>query len=119
MKYRLPEIGCYWEQGHLPGVMAFKHTMTQMAVIISEQTEQDGKNWLHVSMSYRDKMPDYHDLLKVKNTFIGEDKDAVMVLPKEKDKVNHHPYTLHLFHCLSKDITPSILPDFTGGRGIL
>ena len=47
--------------------------------------------------------------------FIGKDRKAVLVFPPEKEKINIHPYCMHLFACLSEDV----LPDFTKGSGML
>lgn len=54
-------------------------------------------------------------LNEVKDIFIGKDRKAVLVFPPEKEKINIHPYCMHLFACLSEDV----LPDFTKGSGML
>ena len=81
-------------------------------VIISKAVEQDGKEWMHVSFSRKNRMPSYNDMALVKAVFIGPDKDAVMVLPRKSKHVNIHNYCLHLF---TTEELP--LPDFTQGTG--
>lgn len=69
----------------------------------------DKEFWMHVSYSYADKLPDWSATKFIKNIFIGEEKAAYTILPKKSEYVNHMPYCLHLWHCLSK---PDYLPDF-------
>lgn len=84
-----------------------------LQVICSADTEQDGKVWLHVSFSRRNRLPSYGDMIRVKDAFIGPKKKAIMVLPADSEYVNIHPFCLHLFHCLEDDP----LPDFTQQSG--
>jgi len=71
--------------------------------------------WLHVSFSRHKRIPDYGDMVEVKEIFIGKDLKAIMVLPAEKEHVNIHPNCLHLWACLDRDP----LPDFTQGTGMI
>jgi hypothetical protein len=84
-------------------------------VIASFAIEADGRLWLHTSLSRRGRIPSYEDLVYLKRHWIGDDRKAVMVLPKRSEHVNIHPYVLHLFSCMDEDP----LPDFTHGRGSL
>lgn len=84
--------------------------------IVSAAIERDGKWWLHASVSRRDRtLPTYEDVQKLKHYCIGDDKTAYQVFPPEAQYV-HAPPTggrieaLHLWHCLSGDVTP----DFRG-----
>jgi hypothetical protein len=79
--------------------------------IVTAGKEQDGKNWLHASVSRVDGMlPTYEDLSKLKEYCIGKDKTALQVFPPEKKHINLYQ-VLHLWHCLDGDVTP----DFTRG----
>lgn len=84
-----------------------------LVVIVSGQTELDGRVWLHVSCSRRDRVPTWSELRMVKDLFIGRQNLAIQVLPPESRHVNIHPFCLHLWHCLDGDH----LPDFTRGTG--
>lgn len=84
-----------------------------LSVIVSGTVESDGKRWLHVSLSRKNRMPSYEDLQQAKWTFIGADNYAVQVFPPADKHVNIHPYCLHLFACL--DGWP--LPEFSGVIG--
>lgn len=81
-----------------------------LRVIFSEE-QHEGKRWLHLSCSLAHRLPEWHELRDVKNLFIGPEKVAIQVLPKESMYVNIHPYVLHLWCCLDADV----LPDFTKG----
>ena len=87
----------------------------QMIVIGSIAEEQDGKRWLHLSMSHRNRVPTYDELVYLKRHWAGDDRKAIMVLPARSEHVNIHPYVLHLFVCLDADP----LPDFTHGLGTI
>jgi hypothetical protein len=87
---------------------SYKHIHKSLYVICSARAEADGKRWAHVSCSYRNKLPSWEEMRLVKDTFIGRDKKAIIVLPPEAEHVNIHPYVMHLWHCLDEDP----LPDF-------
>lgn len=90
-------------------------TLDGLVVIVSAAVELDGLRWLHMSCSRADKLPSWLDLRSVKDLFVGVDKVAIQVLPKQEEFVNIHPRVLHLFSCLD-DFS---LPDFTRGTGSL
>lgn len=75
----------------------FRNTLSGLVVVMSTDIMDDGKRFLHVSCSYRDRLPSWKDLKTVKDIFFGEDREAFQVLPKQEDYVNLHPYCLHLW----------------------
>lgn len=87
----------------------------QMRVIASVTTEQDGRKWLHLSMSHRNRVPTYDELTYMKRHWAGDDRKCIMVLPEKSEYININPYVLHLFCCLDGDP----LPDFTQGKNTL
>lgn len=105
----MKELGA--PDGHAP---AFRRS-DGLRVVITSQIEQDGRPWVHISVSRSDRLPSWFDLKDVKNLFLGPEKSAIQVLPAERDFVNIHPYCLHLWHCL--DGGP--VPDFTWGMGTI
>jgi hypothetical protein len=85
-----------------------------LRVICTTQTEQDGKRWLHVSVSKKGgKLPSYRELCEVKASFIGKDAIAYQVFPPSSEHVNIHKACLHLWAPLDHRPTP----DFTWGSG--
>lgn len=86
-----------WRVTITPAGKAFLNTLSGLYVIASTDTMEDGAKYLHVSCSYPDRLPSWDDLKSVKDTFIGEDREAFQVLPRKKDYVNLHPYCLHVW----------------------
>ena len=79
-----------------------------LRVIGSACREADGRRWVHLSVSRERRLPDWDDLKLVKDTFVGKDRMAIQVLPRESDYYNLHPYCLHLW--IPVDHNP--VPDF-------
>lgn len=90
---------------------AFASKTLGLMVVVSGDVEEDGRRWLHVSVSRRSRVPGYDDLLLVKRLFIGELRQAIQVFPPRDRHINIHPYCLHLWSCLEGDG----LPDFARG----
>lgn len=82
-----------------------------LAVCLTVQMH-DGKRWLHTSCSRPKRMPSYDDLQRVKDTFIGPGRKAIMVIPAKEEHFNFMPFCLHLYSCLDGDL----LPDFRIGK---
>lgn len=79
--------------------------------IVSTARENDGKVWLHASVSRRDrKLPTWDDLMGLKHYCIGDDQKAILVLPPRSSYVNL-AQVLHLFSCLGPD--GDGLPEFS------
>lgn len=79
-----------------------------LIVLFTAIREDDGRRWVHVSVSRRSRVPDYDDLCDVKRIFIGADRKAIQIFPARVEHVNVHPNCLHLWACLDGDP----LPDF-------
>jgi len=94
---------------------AYFNGLLGLAVIVSAAVEQDGRRWLHLSVSHRDRLPKWREVVEVKELFLGVDRYAYQVLPPRDRYINIHPNVLHLWHCLDGDP----LPDFThGGKSL-
>jgi hypothetical protein len=84
-----------------------------LRVIETIADKEDGRNWLHVSVSKRNKkIPSYDELAEVRRIFIGKDRECYMVWPPNDRYVNLHPAVLHLYCCL--DEPHGVLPHFEG-----
>lgn len=88
-------------------------TNGKLNVIASVAREQDGRLWIHVSVSLRHRLPTYGDLCRVKDLFIG-DRRTLHVFPKAAEHVNLAE-VLHLWACWEEDG----LPDFSRGVGAI
>lgn len=70
---------------------------TGLRVIASTADMEDGRDWLHVSLSRADRLPSYADLKYVKEVFIAKDKWAAQLFPPVNEHVNIHQFCLHLW----------------------
>src|SRR2546430_1391268 len=94
-----PRCGHVWER------------MVGHSLRVWEDTEikPDGKLWLHISVSKRNKkMPQWEDLETVRKLFIG-DRECYQIFPTEERYVNLGN-VLHLWCCLSEP--NGVLPHF-------
>ena len=94
----------------LPGQRCFRKF--NGLVVLAGVGLWEGKRWLHVSCSHKNKMPSWKELKEVKEKFIG-DRKAIQIFPIKSEYVNIMPNCLHLWACLDDDG----LPDFTKGIG--
>ena len=100
---------------------------SDLRFIVSVAREDDGKRWLHASVSRRGRtLPTYEDLAMLKHFCIGDDKAAYQVFPPESNYVHAPPVrggrktqVLHLWHCLDGDPLPEFSAVIPGvGRTI-
>lgn len=59
--------------------------------------------WDHVSVSLKNRCPNWQEMCHVKNAFWSPDECVIQFHPPQKDYVNNHPYVLHLWKCLAQD----------------
>ena len=78
----------------------------ELAIIASDQA-----GWEHVSVSVRNRCPNWPEMCAVKDLFWAEDEVVVQYHPAKADYVNQHPYTLHLWRPVGVQIPtpPAIL----------
>jgi hypothetical protein len=79
-------------------------------VIVSSGTDREF-GWEHVSVSTRRRTPNWDEMCFVKNLFWREDECVVQFHPPKSDYVNHHPYCLHLWKPIGRELQlpPSVL----------
>jgi hypothetical protein len=83
-----------------------------LKVIVDTAPCDDGREWMHISMSREDRLPSFDDMKFAKETFAGNDRYAYQVFPPAAKYVNQHPFCLHLYVPLTG---ADPLPDFTFG----
>lgn len=104
------------ERDHSGGAK-YVNAARRLIAILSCIIEDDGRPWLHLSVSHRERIPTHGEMKTVKELFLG-DRYAYAVWPPAAKYINLHPYVLHLFALLEPhDKQP--LPDFTGNTGSL
>lgn len=81
--------------------------------LLTAQIEQDGKAWLHLSLSQKKRIPSWDQLRMAKEDLLGRDSLALQILPPAAEYVNFHPRCLHLWVCMDGRPTP----DFRNSQG--
>lgn len=61
-----------------------------------EMLGADG-GWEHVSVSYKNRVPTWDEMCKVKDMFWKDNECVVQYHPPKSEYVNVHPYCLHLW----------------------
>ncbi len=84
---------------------------TGLAACLTVAHEDDGKRWIHLSISRANKLPSWEELVAARDAFLGPETLAVQVLAPKSRHVNIHPFCLHLWVCM--DGAP--VPDFARG----
>ena len=64
----------------------------------------DGEDWEHVSVSLPDRCPTWGEMTYIKDLFWGEDDCVVQYHPPKEDYINNHPYCLHLWRSIDKEM---------------
>jgi hypothetical protein len=110
----LPPRWCVEMVGHDNSCRYINYTQKLLA-IVSCSRENDGHFWIHLSVSHRDRQPNWQELAETKAVFLG-DREGYTVHPPKRRYVNLHPNVLHVFARLDDS---AVLPDFTKGTGVL
>lgn len=100
-----------WTQIPTPEVCAGSavyQSQTLLVVFSADKHHETNETWVHVSVSHRDRLPNWDELKFVKEVFLGRDKLAIQVLPPAEEYVNLHPNVLHLWHCPDRRIVPDL-----------
>lgn len=105
----------YKESSYGPAGAKWRHNIAMSMTVIVTVGVYDDEVWIHASIAHERRVPEYADLVKLKEEFIGKDRKAIMVFPPADEHVNIHPNALHLFSPVDNDP----LPDFTQGSGSL
>jgi hypothetical protein len=88
---------------------------TGLFAILSGSREDDGRRWLHLSVSRPSRMPTWDDLKRARAALLGEERYAYVVFPPAHTYVNIHPRCLHLWSPVEGDPP---LPEFSGVRSM-
>lgn len=76
----------------------------QKLVIIASDGVGDNKGWEHVSVSMKNRCPNWPEMNFVKELFWEDDECVMQLHPPKKDYVNCHPYCLHLWRPIDDEI---------------
>lgn len=64
----------------------------------------DGRGWEHVSASISNRCPTWDEMTKIKQLFWDDEDCVIQYHPPKSDYVNNHPYCLHLWRPIDKEI---------------
>ena|SRR6266566_30072 len=98
--------------------LAWRRTIGEsLTVIESTAVKDDGRMWLHVSLSKPNskKIPSYEDIQLLRKLFIGEDRECYLIFPPKARYINIHPGVIHLWACLYEP--DGVLPHMEGDIG--
>lgn len=84
--------------GLFPGTRGWV-SRSGLRILAADEPYLDGRfgNLRHVSFSRPNYLPGWRDVRLVKDTFYGDEAEAMLVLPKAADYTNVHPYCHHLW----------------------
>jgi len=72
-------------------------------------TGQGPRDWLHGSLAWVDHMPDYDDLVALKDAVFGPKRECYQVFPPVTRHVSIHDFALHLW---GRADGTGVLPEF-------
>jgi len=102
----------WWEiDPPVPRCRAYRHTGRGLLVLHSIDLV-DEEWWDHLSVSHKDRLPFWTELREVKNYFLGANREAIQVLPREVDYVNLAKNCLHIWAKCQRELCPAC-----GGTG--
>lgn len=78
------------------GIARYTHK-SNLLVLSALEVHGNKEEWFHCSVSRPDRYPSWDDIMAVKNLFIGEDNEAIQVLPKKPEYVNLHKNCFHIW----------------------
>lgn len=107
-KYRLvhhPLLGSDESYGN-NGCFVIPYRNYEFTVIAS-----DGEGWEHVSVSLKNRNPNWEEMCYIKSIFWGDEDCVVQYHPPKSEYVNNHQYCLHMWRPTDGEIPlpPSIL----------
>lgn len=104
------------ERNSWDGGTKYRNPARSLVAMMTCAIQDDGRAWIHFSVSHRKRIPTWGELVVAKEEFLG-DAEAYQVLPPRARYVNIDPRVLNIFAL--RDPAASALPDFTRGTGAL
>jgi len=101
-KYRFQQLGHYLSSDMSygnNGVFIVPFESFVMQVIVS-----DGEGWDHVSVSLKNRTPNWREMCFIKEMFWGKDACVVQYHPPESEYINNHPFCLHLWKSQTQEM---------------
>lgn len=93
-RYRCKEKPFVSEEGQAVGLFYIPYKSHKLMVIICHGGDT---GWDHVSVSLKNRPPNWSEMCFVKKLFFDEEETVVQFHPKKSEYVNNHPHCLHLW----------------------
>lgn len=83
----------------------------KLRCIVSNAVPTEGVFWEHVSVSLKNRCPNWREMCFIKDIFWGDDETVMQLHPPKNDYVDCHPYCLHMWRPMLQEIPmpPSIM----------
>lgn len=107
-KYRLKTGLFASEKEDLFGCFIMPYKNYEITIFVSCGTEEIP--WEHVSVSLKNRCPNWEEMSLIKDLFWDEDECVMQLHPPKYNYINNHPYCLHLWRPKNREIPlpPSI-----------
>lgn len=69
----------------------------ELMIMVGSARLPEAESWEHVSVSTRDRCPNWTEMTWVKRLFWEPEACVVQFMPPEADYINCHPHTLHMW----------------------
>jgi len=100
-KYRLVKGPMKTSAGDDYGFFSIPYKANTLRVMASpmrdDRENNDLTKWQHVSVSLKNRCPNWQEMCFVKDLFFGEEETVVQFHPKRSEYVNNSDYCLHLW----------------------
>lgn len=91
------------------GIFIVPHNSGELKVIVSAACP--GAPWDHVSVSMKNRCPNWLEMCKIKNMFFDKEEAAMQIHPPASEYIDCHPNCLHIWKPSEAEIPlpPSIM----------
>lgn len=91
------QFGKFGPCGFMLRVVTDKNEHGSIIVTQADYPEEEGVDWLHVSLAYATRPPTYAELVLLHRAMFGRHRYAYQVFAPDSFHVNVHPNALHLW----------------------
>ena len=107
--FRITEGEYKTNSGDNFGCFSIPYQSTELSVIATDGDGLDPR-WEHVSVSLKNRCPNWNEMCFVKRFFWTDDERVIQIHPNKIEYINQHPNCLHLWKKYGEEIEmpPSI-----------
>ena len=75
-----------------------------LRIIATDGIDPEADGWEHVSVSTQSRTPTWGEMDEVKRLFWADTETVMQFHPRDDQRVNYHPYALHLWKRLGVEV---------------